>query len=84
MQPPVNLPESDARRRAVVRMVQNSLSSLHSSTLIRVTVQFHGQKLLSVDEALGRAAHVGFLEHVPFMRLFATRYAKYFGDADVA
>ena len=27
-----------------------------------------------------REAHVAFLEHVPFMRLFAARYARFFTD----
>ena len=55
----------------------------HGTARVCTQVHFHGQKMLSVDEALGRAAHVGFLEHVPFMRLFAARYAKYFRDEDV-
>jgi hypothetical protein len=36
--------------------------------------------VLSMDEAFGRAAHVAFLEHVPFMRLFAARYSRFFSD----
>ena len=76
MQPPTNLPASDPRRRAVARMVEHSLSSLSYATLIRVTVYFrgaHSAKLLSVDEAFGRAGHVAFLEHIPFMRLLSVR-----------
>ena len=36
----------------------------------------------SMDEAFGRATHVSFLEHVPFLRLFAMRYARYFREPD--
>jgi len=80
MQPPANLPETDPRARAVKQMVTNAMHSLSRSTLIRVTVHFHGMTVLSMDEAFGRAAHVAFLEHVPFMRLFAARYSRFFSD----
>ena len=80
MQPPGNLPDSDPRARAVRQMVANAMSSLKRSTLIRVTVHFHGMNPLSMDEAFGRAAHVAFLEHVPFMRLFAARYSRFFSE----
>ena len=80
MQPPGNLAESDPRARAVRQMVANAMASLARSSLIRVTVHFHGMSVLSMDEAFGRAAHVAFLEHVPFMRLFAARYSRFFSD----
>ena len=34
-----------------------------------------------MDEALGRATHVIFLENIPFLRMLAARYAPYFHDA---
>ena len=80
MQPPANLPESDPRAQAVSQMVANTMSCLSQSTLIRVTVNFHGMPTLSFDEAFGRAVHVAFLEQVPFMRLFAARYSFLFAD----
>lgn len=82
MRPPSNLPENDTRIRALKRMVDNSLQSLSGSTLTRVTVRFPGQNSLSVDEAVGRAAHVAFIEHVPFIRAFTVRYARLFDEVN--
>lgn len=61
-------------------MVDQTIDCLAASTLIRVTVHFNGMPSISMDEAFGRAAHVAFLEHVPFMRLFAARYAPFFAE----
>jgi hypothetical protein len=61
-------------------MVANTMECLAGSTLVRVTVQWHGMSPLSMDDVSGRAAHVAFLEQAPFMRLFAARYARFFAD----
>ena len=41
------------------------MSCLAGSTLVRVTVQWHGMNVLSMDDVSGRAAHVAFLERRP-------------------
>ena len=61
-------------------MADNTMEALKTSTLIRVTVEFGGKSLRSLDEAFGRAAHVAFLEHAPFLRCFASRYSRFFRD----
>ena len=68
----------DPRRVAIARMADNALGPLSGATLLRVTVTFHDPSKVSVDEALGRAIHVTFLEHVPFLRLLTQRYAHFF------
>lgn len=82
MQPPNNLPEAEPRKQAISRMAENALSSLSGATLVRVAVTFHGPPKVSMDEALGRAIHVTFLEHVPFLRILSLRYAHFFRSED--
>ena len=44
-------------------MVHNLLSSIHPSQLIRVTLDNNVTSALSVDNFVGRAAHISFLDN---------------------
>jgi len=79
MRPPPDMSHDDPRYQALSSMCSNTLGSLAQSTLIRVEVHFnHTKKFFDMDEALGRATHVIFLENIPFLRMLAARYAPYF------
>jgi len=82
MRPPPDMAPDDPRFQALSTMCSNTLASLSRSTLVRVEVHFnHTKKFFDMDEALGRATHVIFLENIPFLRMLAARYAPYFHDA---
>jgi len=60
-------------------MVRGLLEPLmHSDTLLmRIDVSF-GIKKVNLDSAIGRTAHILFLESAPFLRMFVHLYGGYF------
>uniref|UniRef100_A0A7S3B050 Uncharacterized protein n=1 Tax=Haptolina ericina TaxID=156174 RepID=A0A7S3B050_9EUKA len=82
LQVPSDLVADDPRAVTLASMCENTLASLTGSSLLRVEAHFnHRPRLFDMDEAVGRATHVIFLENIPFLRMVATRYACYFNDA---
>lgn len=71
----------DSLERACNRLVAATLKTM-SMSMLPPQVHFNSRerKLFNMDEAFGRAAHVAFLDHVPFLRMFAVRYAHFFED----
>jgi len=59
-------------------MVRGLLEPLmHSDTLLlRIDVSF-GIKKMNLDSAIGRTAHILFLESAPFLRMFVHLYGGY-------
>jgi hypothetical protein len=63
-------------------MVHNLLTPLAGVNVLHIEVRFGeppAKKLLAkVDAAIGRTAHIGFLDNDPFIQMFVHTYLRYF------
>ncbi len=63
-------------------MVHNLLAPLTAVNLLHVEVRFGeppATKIFALlDQAIGRTAHIGFLDNDPFVQMFVDTYLRYF------
>ena len=65
-----------------ISMVHHLLAPLAAVNLVHLEVHFgepSGPRFMSkIDAAIGRTAHIGFLDNEGFINMFVTLYLRYF------
>eukprot|EP00698_Gefionella_okellyi_P023377 TRINITY_DN7973_c0_g1_i1.p1 TRINITY_DN7973_c0_g1~~TRINITY_DN7973_c0_g1_i1.p1 ORF type:complete len:1080 (+),score=218.26 TRINITY_DN7973_c0_g1_i1:59-3241(+) len=70
---------SDSKRgKLYVKMVENLLRPLDGVNFARFDISFPPAVGKRLDSAIGRAAHISFLDNSTFARLFVNHYRQYF------